>query len=55
MVEKLDLLAHCGLTLSTNVLRHLDKVGIFANQTGVSSTNIWRDDMWCEESNQAAR
>jgi hypothetical protein len=26
MVEKQDVLAHCGLTLSRNVLRRLDKV-----------------------------
>jgi hypothetical protein len=30
MVEKQARLAHRGLTLPTNVLRHLDKVGIFA-------------------------
>jgi hypothetical protein len=30
MVEKQDVLAHCGLALSRNVLRRLYKVGIFA-------------------------
>ncbi len=30
MVEKQDVLAHRGLTLSRNVLRRLDKLGIFA-------------------------
>jgi hypothetical protein len=30
MVEKQDVLAHCGLTLARDVLRRLDKVRIFA-------------------------